>query len=509
MPEIDPTNATGNVKIDEDGAMELDDGEVSALRGALDEAGYTVDGVRRLLGDRASAALDRNETTPSSAMAEVGSPLATMARLWPLQRSVAQSEAAACLPLGALVRAGIVRVVDSDTVRAAVDIRPYADESRDWWVFADLTPGLDGLREPVPDDHVLGVNAASSTLAQLTIRRPAAAALDLGTGCGVQALHLDRHCDRIVATDVNGRALAMAALTSRLNHVDVDLRAGSLYEPVADETFDLIVTNPPFVVSPGGHHVYRDSGWSGDRLTQEVVTGGARRLTPGGILQSLGNWMRVKGEDWQDRVGSWVSATGCDAWVIEREVLDPAEYVELWLRDAGVVGSPSYKAEYSEWLGWLDDNDVAGIGFGWINLRNSGASTPVVSLESWPHALEQPIGQTIGRWFERAHALPERDADLLNVNLSVADDLVQEHIGQPGAEDPEHVVLRQRQGLMRAITASTAQAGFVGACDGSLSVGVIIDALATVLDADGSVLHAELIPWIRDRVAEGYLRPVS
>ena len=72
---------------------------------------------------------------------------------------------------------------------------------------SDLTPGLDGAPDRVGADHVLGISSAATSLAQLTVREPVGRALDLGTGCGVQALHLAAHCRRVVATDVNQRAL--------------------------------------------------------------------------------------------------------------------------------------------------------------------------------------------------------------------------------------------------------------------------------------------------------------
>ena len=99
-------------------------------------------------------------------------------------------------------------------------------------------------------DYVLGVSPASTSLAQMTMRTPVDSALDLGTGCGVQSLHLARHARRVVATDVNPRALQLSRLTAALNQVEVDIRDGSLYEPVAGERFDLVVTNPPYVMSP-------------------------------------------------------------------------------------------------------------------------------------------------------------------------------------------------------------------------------------------------------------------
>ena len=167
-------------------------------------------------------------------------------------------------------------------------------------------------------------------------------ALDLGTGCGVQSLHLARHTGRVVATDLNPRALQLARLTFGINSTTVDLRLGDLYRPVAGERFDLIVANPPYVMAPPGaaRLTYREGHAVADTLVESVVTEGAAQLADGGALQVLANWAHVRGEDWTDRVGAWVASTGCDAHVVQREVLNPYAYVELWLADAGLAGSP-------------------------------------------------------------------------------------------------------------------------------------------------------------------------
>ncbi len=345
---------------------------VARLRDALTSAGYAYDAVAALLGPTAHAALSRNETTPGLRATRDGSPLSTLVRLWLLQAPVTRDAADRALPdlVDALAATGLVDV-SGDEVRAAVDVRPYADDGRSWWVLSDLTPGLDGAPIDVAPDHVLGISAASTSLAQLTVREPLATALDLGTGCGVQALHLAGHVARVVATDVNRRALAMTRLNAALNQVPVEVREGSLFEPVADERFDLVVSNPPFVVSPATEAplVYRDSGLPGDEVVRRVVTQAPQHLTPGGRAQVLANWVHRRGEPWQDRVAGWLEGTGCDAWVVQREAADPAAYVELWLKDAGVHGRPDYARRYDAWLAWFEEQDVEAVGFGWLDLR--------------------------------------------------------------------------------------------------------------------------------------------
>ena len=53
-------------------------------------------------------------------------------------------------------------------------------------------------------------------------------ALDLGTGCGVQALHLAGHADRIVATDLSTRGLGVCRVQCPLNEQEWELRTGSM-----------------------------------------------------------------------------------------------------------------------------------------------------------------------------------------------------------------------------------------------------------------------------------------
>ena len=164
-----------------------------------------------------------------------------------------------------------------------------------------------------------------------------------------------------MATDVNSRALWMTRLNAELNGVEVEVRDGSFFEPVAGERFDLIATNPPFVISPatGERLVYRDSGLPGDRVVEHIVRTGPDHLADGGWLQVLANWSIVEGRPWDERLGSWLR-DDCDALVVQRETLDPAAYVELWLKDSGHHGGPEYVQRYDTWLSWLEETGDRG-----------------------------------------------------------------------------------------------------------------------------------------------------
>jgi SAM-dependent methyltransferase len=482
------------------------------LREALLVADYTYASVTELLGPAAHAALSRNETTPAVRRTTGGSAVETLTRLFLLQAVVPVRDAERALPglVGQLTREGIVRQ-SADEVVARLDVRPYADDDRDLWVVSDLTPGLDGAPNRVRGDHVLGVSPASTSLAQLTLRSPAGRALDLGCGCGVQALHLARHSGAVVATDVNRRALWVTEFNLALNDiVNVSVRDGSFFEPVAGETFDLIVTNPPFVISAGtgARLVYRDSGIPGDRVVEEIVRAAPEHLNPGGWCQILANWAIVAGSSWDERLAGWVDGS-CDALVVQREVADPASYVEMWLKDAGLHGDPEYVRRYDAWLAWLDQQGIEGIGFGWINLRVAPASSTSevgsTRFLDWPYDVEQPIAPAIGEWAAAIDANAEvSDDELLGARLIIRDDVVQETRGSPGAEDPGAIVLRQQRGFRRARQVDTVESALAGASDGELTLGQILAALGDLLDRDDAELR-DYLPVVRELIAEGFL----
>jgi len=485
----------------------LDDATTARLADALRAADSTATHAYEIVGDEAHRALARNQVVPALRTTRGGSPAETLIRLFSLQVPVERTAADTALPglIDPLRSAGLLAESGGD-VRALVDLRPYGDEDHDWWVVCDATPGLGRPLEPMDPQHVLGISEASSSLAQLVVREPVGSALDLGTGCGVQALHLAQHAGRVVATDVNPRALAMADLTARLNGVQIDVRDGSLFEPVAGERFDLIATNPPFVISPPGSPVlvYRDSGMPGDAVVRHVVERAADHLNPGGWCQVLANWAIRSDRAWQDELGSWIDGCGLDAWVVQREQVDPAEYVEMWLADAGLSPGPEHTRRYDEWLDWFGSEGIEGVGFGWLSLRRTDQA-PTTRFEEYAGALAPPIGPAVLHWGRAVDLVRDASDDRLSELRLVAAPMIQETAGRPGAEDPERIVLHLRDALQRTRQVDTIEAALVGACDGDLTVGQILHALADLLDRPE--LPVSALPAVRDLLIEGFLHP--
>ncbi|WP_328397350.1 DUF7782 domain-containing protein [Nocardia sp. NBC_00416] len=373
------------------------------LRTALTRVGYDADTLLEALGADAHSALGRGEPVPVRRAAREAGELGLLVRLLLLGDALDEHEAAAALApvrIGDAVAAGLL-TREGGAVRAALDLRPMDTGAGNRWILSDLDDSMQ--RRTLTEDHVLGVGHASLSLLRATPTTPVGSALDLGTGCGIQAVHAASYARTVTATDVNPRALWLAEATAALNELDIDLIAGSWFEPVAGRRFDRVVANPPFVVGPARiEHTYRDSGLALDGASELVISRVPELLAPGGTAAVLAAWIHTDDEDWRQRVSRWLPAHGIDAWVVQRDVADPALYVGTWLRDAGLdPRSPAAQQRAEDWLTALEQAGVTGVGFGFVYLRSVDAATEILA-EDLTHGFDDPLGAEAHAYFERS-----------------------------------------------------------------------------------------------------------
>ena len=146
---------------------------------------------------------------------------------------------------------------------------------------------------PRPDTETL-VDWALAVLAGPLAHLSAPRVLDLGTGSGAIALALrHRHpTARLTAVDASAAALAVARANGQHLGLAVDWRLGDWWQPVAGQTFDLVLSNPPYIAGNDPHLVaLRHEPLSaltpgGDGLSafRQIIAGAAQGLTPAGWL---------------------------------------------------------------------------------------------------------------------------------------------------------------------------------------------------------------------------------
>ena len=402
-------------------------------------------------------------------------------------------------------------------VRALFDLRPHAASlpggDHEWWVVSDLSEVQTG--KPLADDHVLGIGGATLTLLEMTVRERVDSALDVGCGCGIQALYLATHADRVVATDLSSRACALTQFNAALNEAVIDVREGSLFEPVEGETFDLIVTNPPFVITPdsvrgaAGLLEYRDGGMDRDNLIRAVLRGAPACMNEGGTLQMLANWEipadRNPDTQWSWRVDSWLDGLPVDAWVVQRDVLDPARYVDMWIRDSGgqLMARADYERAFTSWLADFRRAGTGAIGMGFVALRRLDEAE---AASGGKRAYDLSLDGHAPRGRDVAWALASlRGPELWDTALTRASDVREERHYVPGSPDPELLIMHQGGGLGRSVPVSSSVSAVVGASDGELTVGQIAAAVAMLTEADVDDVRAEIEAPLRDLIRWGFL----
>jgi release factor glutamine methyltransferase len=192
-------------------------------------------------------------------------------------------------------------VEEAERARFRELVRRRADEripvalltgTREFWSLSlEVTPDV---LVPRPETETL----VASALERLPDAEAELRVLDVGTGSGAVALALaaERPKARVVATDVSAAALAVAGRNAeRLGLADrVAFAQGDLFEPVAGERFDLVVSNPPYIargeagsLAPELRHEPESAlyaGADGLEVLRRLVAEAGDHLEAGGVL---------------------------------------------------------------------------------------------------------------------------------------------------------------------------------------------------------------------------------
>jgi hypothetical protein len=360
-----------------------------------------------------------------------------------------------------LTGAGLL-VDEDDVVHGAARLVPH-DELL---IASDRAAAAEGHA-----DHVPGVHRPSVALAHLTVRSPVERALDLCTGNGIQAILLAAHAEHVVATDVNLRALAYAQFNAALNGVtNVETRLGSFFDPVEGERFDLVVANPPYVISPESAFLFRDSGMRGDGVSELVARGTPALLVPGAFASILLAWV-LDADDPLAGPRSWLEGAGCDAVLLHTSTDDPIETATVWNRD--VIDRPeAYADAIDRWLAYYAELGIEQVGYACLVLRKrADGRDGWFETQQLPRAALRPAGEHVRMLFGARDRL-DRES-LLDQRLRVVDDAVvtQESRFADGRWRSESLALRLERGLPFSAELDPTTSRLVRELDGSKTLG--------------------------------------
>jgi len=481
--------------------------DILQLRDVLDRAGYRDTAILDLLGAKDFPSLRGTDLPLLLRRTGGGSPLETLVRLFLMEVPVPmESFKAAVHPLepGTLIHSGLVET-SGDEALGAVKIVPFQE-----MLFAFDLPRR--LKAPDHRDYVMGIGRSSHTLANLTVRRSSRATLDLGCGCGIQGLLAARHSKTVLAVDLNPRAVRFTAFNAGINGFD-NIRAavGDRFKPAEDRRFDLIVSNPPFVISPENQYTYRDGGMTGDELCRSIVKTAPAYLHEGGFCQVLCNWCQFAGQDWRERLAGWFEASGCDVWVMRSETRDAATYASTWIQHTEHQQPERFVERFHEWMAYYERHGIDSVGAGLITMRRRSGSGHWFRADDAPEKMIGPCGGDIQRafaardWFQKT----ENRARWLASAFRLNPDIRLEQTFRPSQDAWEEIEVRLRRtsGLAHSIRVDIAAANLLARCNGSRPLGELASALAASLEVDPDSLIEPVLTLVESLVESGFLEP--
>jgi len=456
---------------------------VDELRALLLRVDYSRRGLARLTGVTDPEHGPGADPRAVVAALEAGGPLGTLGRTLWLGLPIAVSTLApaiAPMTVDAWQAAGLIER-RGERVRARVFLLPWAD----LWLFADRPVPIDRA----PPDHVMGLGGGTEVLRALMIKTDGARVLDLGAGSGALSLLAAASARQVDGIELNSRAVTFAKLNARLNGAsNCRFMEGDYFAPAAAlEGYDLVLGQPPFVISPSRGVLFRDAGRGDDDIWRYVRVA-ARALADGGIAQLLINWIQRRGGDPFDGPAEATSDLDCDAFVAWSRIEPTAVYARAWVSDP---------AEIEAWIRHYDELGVEAICSGPVVLRRRKGATCWRHFTQVPETMSAGAGEHVVQILDGVHRL----------QTSTENDLLSLCPRTRGGLDIGDAAIRSTTGLHYRVPPDPDTVSLLQACDGTKSLSRIADDLAAQAGRSGEEQRTRILTVARTLLGQGLLLP--
>jgi len=391
---------------------------------------------------------------------------------------------------------------EGSSIRANFRLVPVGD----FYVISDLSVDLAAMR----NDFVMGPSISSSNLSNTTIRKPVARTLDLCCGSGIQAFAAAAHSNEVTGLDKNERALKVAEFTAILNGMpNTFFRESDFFSAAEGETFDLIVANPPYVISPNNAFQFCDGGMGADRVSEHVVSNAGRFLNEGGYCHVQCDWANVKGKPSEEKLRQWTAQTGCDMLVLRADSSSMDEYPLLWNLNPGSKDMVAFQQRYQPWIDHYEREGIESMTYGHIILRKRGG------VENWFHVSDQfkrfpkITGAAVESLFGAVDFLKANTTmeALLEQRLVLNPDVRFDQRMQPDAETwaVYECVLSMVDDRVPPVSADPYIGGLCSKMNGERQLGALLVEMAAALRTQPEALAQRYLPVIRRLIEGGFL----
>ncbi len=466
------------------------------VREALAKFAYSGDAVGAMVTEARMPNLTENEQTALLARLEPLTPIACLVRAFGLQlptkeedlrRELGDEFVALCGEAGLWQRVG-EEVTGSAVIMSHGDCFVLSDhETREG--------------ESASAHWVMGIGTSSGQLAQSVIRRRYERLLDLCCGSGIQSFLLQGMTKEVVAIDRNPRALNMGRFGAAMSgYSHIEFRESDCYSAVAGETFDGIVCNPPFAISPGRTKMYRDGGMRGDDFARRVISEAPAYLREGGFAFFVCDVAAIGEATSEARLREWVAGMNCDVVAITAAPTAIDAYVTAW------VGGN--EGEVAEWAAFLAETGVRSVS-NWnvvLRKRSCGGANWFRS-EGMPEGVTGYFGAQIGRRFRNQDFLLQGEAAIWQGRLRVAPEVRVERTAR--AEGGRWVTEGAKVLVTAGLTASSQldprTVDFFPLFDGVNTMEAILGRVAEVMGVPVDKLRGGWLKYVSQLTTDGIL----
>jgi SAM-dependent methyltransferase len=355
---------------------------------------------------------------------------------------------------------------------------------------------------------VMGFSESSKTVSRAVARTAYGKVLDLGCGGGVQSFWLSPHAREIVGLDNNPRALQFARFGAALNGFhNLTFLESDMFSAVQGETFDLIVSNPPYVVSPTRKHEFMDGGFRGDGFCRHLIREIPHYLAENAHAHCLVDVAVPSGTLPEQRLDAWLQGLPCDAISFALTGHRPLHYALKWLSHSGFNTRHDHEAGLTDWLAYLESENIHSVDCLLVSLRRRAAA------DHWRHHEPPPddkrgfYGDQIRRLFPTLDILYDPDASTLDHPWTLAPEaaITRRFTLSPNGLHESLITASLQEGLIYSLEPDPLFASLLAQCQGQASLKDLAQSAASAAGLDWHTFLRRYLKRIRQSIAAGIL----
>ena len=371
--------------------------ELSLLRKKIIEVGYSESDICERLGIESLQSIEPTKLSYYDRFLLEQDELGDLIRLFQLRTSISEDR--------------LRHIFSEDDVRLMEALGLISENQNEYSGRVDIFC-VDGLliatdhrymlkpEDALNEDPVMYIGMDSFGLVQSAPRVAADTVLDLCCGSGVQGLAAIRYAKKVVAVDVNPRAIRFSRFNAQLNGIDnYEALQGNLYEAVLDQKFDCILANPPFVPSPTEDLKFRDGGETGENILAEIIQGASRYLNDVGRLCIVTDLVGIT--SYESKLSSWWGDSPFLGLILTTADRDEILFSVPHCHAPFSQSLEDFDNELERWVNNFRKARLTAVNFGYINVWKDTKFTNTEVMKRTIHNPTEPIFMQVNDWAEQ------------------------------------------------------------------------------------------------------------